>query len=213
MKGLLVKDLIILKRSLKTMAAVTVIFIIAGWADKSNGMLISLAFIFSMMTMSSFSYDQFSNWETYALTAPISLRQYVTSKYLLSGLLSLVGMLLVLVTLVVKLFINQLFDAQLIFLFGGVALLGSFLLSILTLPLLFKFSIEKARLAVMSLVAIFFLLISTVGYLFEKSQVTILNQFFSFSVNHLILILFVTTLGLCAISYPLSYRFFKQKFN
>lgn len=212
MNGLLVKDLIILRWAAKRLVAMAIIFIVAGWVDKTSGMLVSVAFIFGMMTLSSFSYDQFSNWETFSLTAPISKIDYVMSKYLLSGILSLLGTGIVLVSLVAKLLVTDSFNSELVMVLVGTALFGSFMFSTLTLPLLFKYPIEKARIVIMSSVAAVFLIISGLGYLLKKANASVFDKFATITGGQLIIVLFATLLIL-AISFSLSHHFFKQKFN
>lgn len=56
--------------------------------------------------------------------------------------------------------------------------------------------------AVMSLVALFFLIMASVSYLLEKTSITILNLV-SYTANQLVLLLVVVNLLMLGISYPL----------
>lgn len=213
MTGLLVKDLILLKRTVKNMIGIIVIFTLPGWFDESNGMMLAIAFVLSMNVMSSFSYDEFSHWETYALTMPINKRTYVNSKYVLGGILSLIGTLIVVLLLTAKMLVFSSFDGELVILSAVVALFGSYALTTISLPILFKYPVEKARFTVMG--TIMAMTVSGLGINFVAKKVgfEILPKLAMVTAGQFIGLVIVVTLIIIFFSYLLSSYFFKQKYS
>lgn len=147
MKGLFVKDLLVLRRYIRTMAVFVLVYILVftliDSADVISGMV---PLVLAMMSMAAFSYDELAKWDRFALTMPVSRRQVVGARYLVSLCFTLLGSA---VTLVFSLGLGylrktgdpaeQLLTAYVVF----AAALG--FLS-LVLPLLYRFGPERGRL-------------------------------------------------------------------
>ena len=93
MIGLLLKDFYILKQYLKTMLLMAAFFVLISTGLDNPAEFISgfIVLICVMMTITSFSYDALANWERYALSMPVTRKEIVGSKYLLSLILCLAG--------------------------------------------------------------------------------------------------------------------------
>ena len=88
MKGLLIKDLKLMKNQksfFMVMAVVGLIFLIT-W-DAPYFAISYITMMFSMFAITSFSYDEFDNGAVYLFTLPFSRKTYVREKYLF-GLLT-----------------------------------------------------------------------------------------------------------------------------
>lgn len=88
MKGLLIKDFKLLK--LQKNFFIVIVAIAIGLAitnDDPTFMLGYLTFIMSLFTLSTISYDEFDNGNTFLFTLPISRKSYVTEKYSFSLLI------------------------------------------------------------------------------------------------------------------------------
>lgn len=135
MKGLLIKDISVLKSQM-------LFFILAGFlcAAIPNSMMSSFAIIYTaMLPYSALAYDERSKWDHLAAMMPYSVRDIVLSKYVL-GYVSIIAASLV--TVIVKLVVpghaGELQDTLLVACFG-------FLMMALTLPFMFRFGVEKGR--------------------------------------------------------------------
>ena len=86
MTGLLIKDMYIMRQSLKSMLFILVVWSIAFLGGKKTGMFLIPMFIMiaGMNVLNLFSYDRQTKWETYALTMPIPRWKMVLEKYLYS---------------------------------------------------------------------------------------------------------------------------------
>lgn len=148
MTGLFLKDLISLKRQGKTLLIFFVMYIVLFIAMKNVDFIYGMIIIIcTTLVLNTFSYDEASKWDYYALALPISKQQLVLCKYLLSVTLSFAGLLTCIIISVVT---NKLsFDTWLtLYALVGVAIL---IISIM-LPLLFKFGTQKARLLVICVI-------------------------------------------------------------
>ena len=154
MKGLIIKDLLNLRKSLKTMLVSLLFFGFYSFAMKSPEYLLGIAtFMLSIMAITSIAYDEASEWETFALATPLSRKQLVLSKYALAGLLILIG---VLSSGLISLFIiipNKISVWQLAIGAYIVAFIASLFIAIL-LPFVYKFGVEKARIVSITVFAI-----------------------------------------------------------
>ncbi len=145
MRGLLIKDLINLKKQYRVLLVMFVFYIVVSLTSGDNaffGGVVSIMMV--MLTVTSMSYDEYAKWDKYALTMPVSRRDLVLSKYLLGLLLSGAAFI-----------INLLYQASMELPYKEVlgiafSLAGVSILFIsLVLPFLFKYGMEKGRLIMM----------------------------------------------------------------
>lgn len=141
MTGLLWKDLKNLKHQMGIYAFMAGIWLVVGVVNRDASFFSGLLMMLSvMMPLSALGYDERAGWDRYALTMPVSRADLVVSKYLLGGVFALLGALF---SVVLGLLLSGGAGEGL-----GTALLllsvGLFFLSV-TLPLMFKFGVEKGR--------------------------------------------------------------------
>ncbi|WP_313639674.1 ABC-2 transporter permease, partial [Paenibacillus sp.] len=98
----------------------------------------------AMLPVTALSYDERAKWDKFALTMPVSRRDMVTSKYVLGLSFSLLGVIIFfLCNLLTKVELSLNLTTSLVFLGLGILVLS------LTLPILFKFGVEKGRILMM----------------------------------------------------------------
>ena len=144
MKGLLLKDIYVAKKNLRTFLVMILAFSLGSLAVRDSGNFFLCYGIVMMpgITMSLISYDERYHWDVYAGAMPLSQEQMVTEKYLLH-----LGMVLVWLPVLLLLQHFQQVPA-----FGGSPLtllvaglnLGLLLPGIL-LPIIFALGTEKGR--------------------------------------------------------------------
>jgi len=149
MTGLLMKDLLNLKRTLLGMLGLMAIYGVvfsALMGDASSFLSSMLTVIFITVTVSSFSYDALVRWDRYALSLPVSRRDLVASKYLLAVVLAAVGAIAAFAMgVIMGLFHHDLVLEEL-GLSTVISIGGGLLIVAILLPLIFKFGVEKSRL-------------------------------------------------------------------
>ena len=157
MSGLLMKDLLSLKRTLLGMLGLMAIYGVvfsALMGDASSFLSSMLTVIFITVTVSSFSYDALVRWDRYALSLPVSRRDLVASKYLLAVVLAAVGAIAAFAMgVIMGLFHHDLVLEEL-GLSTVISVGGGLLIVAILLPLIFKFGVEKSRLMLIGVVLI-----------------------------------------------------------
>ena len=85
MKGLLMKDLLNLKQTIRVWALLLALFIVIGFAQQSPVYISSmLTVMVLLLPVNALAYDENCKWDAYALTMPVSRRDLALSKYLLA---------------------------------------------------------------------------------------------------------------------------------
>jgi len=166
MKGLLIKDLICLKGTIKIYIAMILVFMVLGLVIASGdggeegiwtvlGMISILA---AILPFTSAILDEQAHWDKRALTLPLRRSTVVYSKYLLGGIL-------ILGAAVANLCIGLAAGTELRELLPGIwaLVLFSLLMLSLIIPLLLRFGAEKGRFLMIFIAALLSGLFVTVG--------------------------------------------------
>ena len=146
MKALLKKDIFCVLKSMKVFLLVIALFaVIPGYSASSFAIIYA-----AMLPLTALAYDERSKWDVLAATMPYSPRQIVLSKYTL-GLLGVLAALML--TLAAQAVTNPgRFDGETIFSMLCIACVGVLML-LISLPLAFRFGVEKGRLFLMAMLA------------------------------------------------------------
>lgn len=202
MKGLILNDLFSIRRLLKTIAIVYLIFMVAwGVAGQPQTAAMMLGIMSVSYMVNVFSYDEFYRWEKYQKVIPLSARQVVLARYLTFGITSLATLVLGLVYLLVMQV--PLFEI-------GVVLMGTVAMQIYSMavivPISYKLGVTKGRMLQ--------LLVMLVPAGIFIGMITILNQEFSkFSIGIELIfggVFLVLLLGLL-LSIRISIRIVRKK--
>ena len=89
MLGLIKKDFLLIKANLKSMIIIFVIYIMLAFQGIFDVTFI-IPLIGIMLFISTFSYDDFNNWNSYAVTLPNGRRNVVRAKYIASIILTVI---------------------------------------------------------------------------------------------------------------------------
>lgn len=164
MKGLLVKDLQVLRQSSRILFILAVVFLFLGITSEESSFIIGYCtFCLSSLVTSTVSYDDYDNGYSFLFTLPITRRVYVYEKYLLAVLVctvsssvsAVVGMLISFVKGGDMAVMENLVTALV------VCLVCLIMVSVM-LPLQMKFGAEKSKTLLFGLIAVCLIL----GYVF-----------------------------------------------
>ena len=203
MKGLLLKDGYQTVSQMKTMY-LTVAVVLVVWmfsTSDSYAFPISYAAIFlGVLPVNLLGYDQNSGWVEYSLTLPVSKKVLVAEKYLV-GLLCAAASVVIggLFVVVLSLRKGAALDGTALF-FVGNGVNTILLMNGISLPLMYRFGAEKARMIYILTFAGFGALIAGGGVLVDEFQT---NGRFQASIG-LGSALFVVVLVLYVLSWRLS---------
>lgn len=160
MKGLLIKDLKLLKNQRTFFLIVCLAGVMLMVTNAEPSFVISyLTFIFSVFTISSISYDEYDNGYAFLFSLPVSRKTYVREKYLFGLILGggawLVSTLMVSASVAAR---GMVTDWREWLVTACVYLIMFFIFILVILPLQLKFGSEKGRVAMISVVAVIFIL-------------------------------------------------------
>lgn len=147
MKGLIIKDILFLKGYIKTIGIMLIIFTVMGMTTNNLGVPFYITFIAIMVSLSTFSYDEFNKWDTYVLSLPVSRSDVVKAKYLFTLLMIALATVMGLVLTFVIMALKGKYQIEAL----PQQILGSLLsISVVIMmlyPFIYKFGSEKGRIS------------------------------------------------------------------
>lgn len=156
MKSLVLKDLFNIGHNAKSMFFMLLFF--ACITIPQGGVeacIVASGILCSMMVITTFSFDDQSKWTKYAMIMPVSKKNYVISKFVVLAIFSLIGVLIgTILGTIGGLLMHKISSISSLFTSLGAAAVGFVIAEVLgsvSIPLLFKFGAEKARM--MTLIA------------------------------------------------------------
>ncbi len=159
MKALLVKDLLTLKGQAKSLLLVLAVWFIISFVNGSGLFFTSLSVIYGMLLpLTTLSIDEKSRVERYMMSMPVTRAELALSRYALGllGLLAL-GVLGIGASLVIGDSLEEALGASAACFCLAVLLLG------VTLPLVYKFGTDKARVICIAVYMVTFLAVGFIA--------------------------------------------------
>ena len=208
MKGLLLKDLSIVKqqgRSIIIIVAIAIFMMASG-----NDITFAIAYanmLFVMFGITTLNYDAFDNGFSFLFTLPITRKMYVEEKYLFSLLCVAAGLTLSTVLMAIT---GNLSSESIGFIAGYAA--AAILLLSLLLPIELKYGPEKGRIAMIIIFAIVFAVVFGLKKVIGPDQIASVLIALE-KMNEVLLagILGAGVLVLLIVSYLISCRIMQKK--
>ncbi len=206
MKGLLLKDLYMMKKYCRSYLIIAVVFIAVSFVGDSN-----LFFIFypcmlcGMIPVNLLAYDERSRWLQYSETMPYTKGQIVSGKYLI-GLGTQIAMLTVTgIAQAIRMSISNTFQLNEYIVLMMLLLIIASITSSICLPFMFKWGVEKGRIAYYFMIGMVCAgsIISS-SLLFKEMQAEI-------KLNGILPIVCLIGIGIYALSWYLSVVFYKKR--
>lgn len=188
MKGLLVKDFKLMKGQKSFFFIIFAISVgIVAFSDDSSFMIGFLPFVLSLFTLSTISYDEFDNGNSFLFTLPISRTVYTIEKYCLSLLLGGSAWVLAMLLAVVFGIFKDTASVSEISMIAVMILPALIVIQAIMIPFQLKFGGEKGRIA----------LIATLGLLFVIEIVVVkVTQMFGIDLEVIISNLPMVSMGI-----------------
>ena len=154
MKGLILKDLLNLRKNLKTIIIMCLFYTLLFSTLNPTFLSGIITILFAMQILTTFSYDDYSKWNMYALSLPITKKQLVLSKYILGiSFIIFGGVFSFILTSLLSLFKGSFILGDLV-----ASIIGStgimILMILILLPLIFKYGVERSRIMLLAIFAI-----------------------------------------------------------
>ena len=152
MLGLIKKDFLLIKANLKSMVIIFIVYLILAFQGTFDVIFI-VPLIGIMLFISTFSYDDFNNWNSYAVTLPNGRKNVVRAKYIASIILTII---LAAVALTIGIGIsytktNSINLDEIISSLMG-TMLSSIIIISLLYPIVFKFGATNGRIILFAVV-------------------------------------------------------------
>lgn len=151
MLGLVTKDFLLMKSNIKSMIIIFIIYIVLGIQGTFDLSLI-LPLFGMILLVSTFNYDEYNNFNAYAITLPNGKKNIVKAKYISTIItLLLTGVLGIVVSSLIAYFKT---NADLFSSFPTLigSLLGIVFIVSIMYPLIYKFGVEKGRIGIFAFV-------------------------------------------------------------
>ena len=200
MKALILKDTYVIFRQMKYFLVMILLF-----SALPSGFNNAFAVIYAaMLPYTALAYDERSKWDQMAAMMPYSARDIVLGKYAFGWLcIGGAAVLSALLQAVLSLAVNRTFLPGVM----ALSVLGALCILAITLPLMFRFGVEKGRLAMFLII---FLVCGAAGAIANIAESVEQGTSFAFQ-GSVLVILLIAAVVLTAVSIPLSQRFYRNR--
>ncbi len=208
MLGLIKKDFLLIKANAKSMAIVFIIYLVMAFQGTFDVTFI-VPLIGIMLFISTFSYDDFNQWNSYAVTLPNGRKNVVRAKYIASLILTIILMIVTLVISIGFSYIktNAVNLEEIVSSLMGTILSSVIIISLLY-PIIFKFGATNGRIILFALVfggaAVIALISRFIDMTSIVNMVNGLEEYVYIAVP-------IGSLILLSISYLISNKIYKHK--
>lgn len=200
MIGLIKKDFLLIKNNIKLIVVIFFIFIVMSLQGSFDISFI-VPFIVTMLFISTFSYDEYNKWDSYAVTLPNGRKNIVKSKYIASLILTVLS---IIITIIISLIISKDITKTLETILG--VFISIIIMESIMYPLIFKYGIEKGRICLFILII---LLMSLLSFITKDNN--ILNSITTFIDNYWYIFTILLPILILFISYKISERIYLNK--
>lgn len=168
MKGLVVKDIELMKQQKQFFILVVVMGVILNLAGSGSFATGYFTFVTAIFAITTISYDEFDNGLAFLMTLPVTRKQYVAEKYLLGAGLTAAAWGIATITGVICKGVAELRGCLSETIIGTLIYIPLALLMLaVSLPLVIHFGAEKGRYIAMVMwviiIAVVYVLIKTMG--------------------------------------------------
>ena len=205
MLGFIKKDLFIIKNNLKFIGIIFIVYLLMAFTNKMDVTFL-LPFLSVVLMISTFSYDDFNNWNAYAVTLPKGRANIVRAKYVSTLILLVISTIIVTIISILVSLVNKMpINYSELLLMMSVTMYTTALVLVIMYPIIFKFGVEKGRIAIFILIfGIAILGGLFIDYINLSSVVKLLDKYWQ-------IIIPVTGIGLVYLSYLISKRIVMKK--
>lgn len=206
MKGLLLKDLYMIKQYCKSYILIAAIFIAVSLAGNNNMFFVFYPVILcGIIPVNLLGYDERSRFIQYSGTLPYTAAQIVSAKYLI-GLFTQLAMLIVTGTVtMIKMDMADSIRINDFIILMLMMLIVSTVTSSFTLPFIFRLGVEKGRIAYYFMICIIFAASFAAGKILGE------DLHAEIEINTIMTILCIIGAGIYILSWYLSIVLYKKR--
>ncbi len=206
MKGLLLKDFYQTMKYCRSYLLIFAVFILVWMASQDNFFFIFYPCLLSgMIPVTLIGYDERSKWSQYCGTLPYTKAQIVSGKYCIGLFAQITVIALTALAQAVRMNLNGSFDGKGYLTLVALLLMLSCFSSSISLPFMFKFGVEKGRIAYYIMIGIVCGGSIVASSLFSEMETV------EFSTGGLLPILCIAMAAVYALSWYLSTLFYQKR--
>ena len=214
MKGLLLKDLSIIKTQIRSVVLIMIIALFMMLAGNNTTFAVVYSnILFVTFGINTLSYDSHDNGNAFLFTLPITRKLYILEKYVFSILSVVTGTILSLILMLGVSFVKDnyvLTSSEISFVIGYT--IGAFVVLAIMLPVNLKFGPEKGRIAMIVLIAIVMAGVFSISKIAGTVDLTKLYfEMREVSIFVIWTILILVTLIIISLSYMISCKVMEKK--
>ena len=214
MTGLIMKDFLILRKTLRTyLLFIAVYFVLAGagvWKPQFVAGFVMV--MIAVLPMNVFAFDKQAKWDTYGLALPVGRTRTVAARYLCVLILCLSTVVLECAFGVVMFAAGKLEDVGEYLFTGAACGLIAVLMNAVMLPLLYKFGPERARVVLIGVMGLIGAGVALLLIVVERDSNSVwLESLTSAQTAAIPVIGLLAGLALLAVSFLLSRHFYGLK--
>lgn len=211
MKGLLIKDFKLMQMQKRFFLLILLVGVVITFSSYDVAFTTGfMAFVSSLFSISSISYDEFDNGNAFLFSLPISRRTYAVEKYIFGAILGCCAWMLAVILTTLVGFFKGIYPDTEMWLSAAFILAIIFMILALMLPFQLKFGGERGRIALI----VCLVLVSVLGTLAELigiDLVTILDTMPTVHAGILAAILLIVALLLLGLSCLISIGIVQKK--
>ena len=148
MTGLILKDFLILRRTLRSYLLILAIYVAVAFAGYWSASFVGgfMMVMVAMLPMNVFAYDKQAKWDVYGLSLPVGRTKTVAARYLAVLIMFTASAVLTTVLGVVLTLAGRMEESLGEYLLScAICVVMSMLVNAMMLPILYKFGPERAR--------------------------------------------------------------------
>lgn len=204
MKGLLLKDWYLGKKTLIATLFIMIIFAVVTVISDNNYFMVYSVVLGGMIPVTLISYDEKSSWNTYSLTMPYTRAQIVSEKYIAAMIILAVSVISLGIGLVVRAEMSKAVNLDSVFATLGMLSVVGVITPSIMLPVIFKFGVDKGRFVYYIIIIA---LSSGIASIMEINK----RVNFNFNTYMFIILSIVIPLMIMAVSWRLSIIFYEKR--
>ena len=148
MKGLLLKDFYMMTKYCRSYVWIAILFLAISFVNSENMFFTFYpCLLVGMIPVNLLAYDEKSRWLSYSGALPYTKAQIVSGKYIIGLFVQIIMLLLTAVAQAVRMVRDQVFYWNSYLFLIIMLLLMSMIASSISLPFMFKWGVEKGRMA------------------------------------------------------------------
>ena len=216
MKGLLIKDVKLLKNQKQFFLVICIIGTLFLVTSNDPSFVITyMTLMYSIFTLSTISYDEHDNGAAYLFTLPISRQSYTMEKYVFGLITTMLAWVVFTAAALGATYYRQIeIDLRQWLVIAVTYLAVALLLLAITIPIQFKFGAERSRIALIAVVGCAVLGAYAAAKIFEAFHIdlsAVIDRVAEMTPGVFLAFLCAAAVAAIGISYSISLRIVKKK--